>query len=339
MQPAHAHEGDSTLNRPINTVIRTLGTIALCAGTLGSAAIAADTFPSKPVRIIVPSAPGGALDLTTRLVALKMGDYLKQPVIVDNRPGGDTLIGVRLVKDSPADGYTLLSSANGLTLLPQTKANPGFDPVKDFAGIGFMTRSPLILEVGATLPDKNLAEFMARAKAHPGKLSYGHAGVGTPPHIAAAGFLQAAGLDVMSVPYKGNSAAFPDVIGNRLQMIVDGYISSASFIETGKLRPLAVSSAARISALPNVPTFQEQGINYTYTLWLGLLTASGTPKNVVNKLSEALRYATSTPELKQRFQSEGSDTTYVSPQDFDEYIAKETKDMVKLAADLKLPKE
>jgi tripartite-type tricarboxylate transporter receptor subunit TctC len=324
----------------MNPFLRNLGRgVGALAVGFAAAAFAAEPFPTRPVRIVVPAAPGGSLDLTTRLVAQKMGEKLGQTVIVENRPGGDTLIGVRAVKDAPADGYTLLSSANGLTLLPQMKLAPGYDPVKDFAGIGFMTRSPLILEVGADQPDRTLAEFVARAKANPGKLSYGHAGVGTPPHIAAAGFLHAAGLDVLSVPYKGNGAALPDVIGNRLQMIVDGYISSSSFIASGKLKPLGVSSSTRISPLPNVPTFKEQGIDYTYTLWLGLLVRSGTPKEVVQKLSEALRYATSSKELDERFRAEGSDPSFVTSAAFDSYIAQETGQMVKLASDLKLPKE
>lgn len=296
-------------------------------------------FPNKPIRVVVPAAPGGSLDLTTRLVASKMEENLGQTVIVENRPGGDTLVGTRIVKAAPADGYTLFSSANGITLMPQMKLDPGYDPVKDFTGIGFMTRSPLIIEVGAEQPDQNLSDFISRVKAAPGTLSYGHAGFGTPPHIAAAAFLHSAGLDMLSVPYKGNGAAMPDVIGNRLEMIADGYISSASFIETGKLRPLAVTSPTRIAPLPDVPTLKEQGVDYTYTLWLGLLAPSGTPKEVVDRLSEALKYAIGSEDLSARFRSEGSDPSFVTPEEFNDYYRKEVEQMVQLAEDLKLTKE
>jgi tripartite-type tricarboxylate transporter receptor subunit TctC len=239
---------------------------------------AADVYPNKPVRFIVPAAPGGALDLTTRLVAQKMSERPGQTILVENRPGGDTLIGTRVVKDAPSDGYTVLATANGFTLLPNMRVDPGYDPLKDYTAVGFMTRSPMILEAGSDRADKTLADFAARAKARPGALSYGHAGVGSPPHIAAAGFVQSAGLNIVHVPYKGNGAALPDVIGGRLDIIVDGYISSSSFIKAGKLRPLAVSSPTRMASLPDVPTFMEQGFNYTYTLWLGLVARAGVSK-------------------------------------------------------------
>jgi tripartite-type tricarboxylate transporter receptor subunit TctC len=324
-----------------NTIARHLkiGIAVLAFGLAAKLTWAGDSYPSKPIRFIVPAATGGALDLTTRLVALKMGEKLGQTIIVENRPGGDTLLGTRFVKEAPADGYTVFASANGITLLPQMKLNPGYDPLKDFTGIGFMTRAPLVLEVSADQPDRSLADFMARVKAHPGKLSYGHAGVGTPPHIAAAAFLHAAGLDMLSVPYKGNGAALPDVIGNRLEMIFDGYISSSSFIKSGKFRPLAVSSAVRIAPLPNVATFKEQGIDYTYTLWLGLLVRAGTSTAIVQKLSDALRYALQSQELSERFQNEGSDASFVTPEVFNDLYAKEVAHMAKLAADLKLAKE
>jgi len=313
-----------------------LASVLVCVSANVSAA---DTFPSKPVRIVVPAAPGGALDLTTRLVAQKMQEKLGQPVVVENRPGGDTLIATRMVKGAQADGYTLLSSANGITLMPQLKANPGYDPVKDFTGIGFMTRSPLLIEVGSGQSDRTLADFMNRVKSSPDKLSYGHAGFGTPPHIAAAAFLHSAKLQMLSIPYKGNGAALPDIIGNRVEMIVDGYISSISYIKSGMLRPLAVTSESRMAALPDVPTLKESGVNYTYTLWLGLLAPSGTPPAVVQRLSDALRYATESKELSERFRAEGSDPSFVTPAAFNSYFKEEAKDMVQLAKDLNLPKD
>ncbi|AHG64162.1 Bug family tripartite tricarboxylate transporter substrate binding protein [Advenella mimigardefordensis] len=313
-----------------------LGGVFVCT-SMG--ATAADPFPSKPVRIVVPAAAGGALDLTTRLVAQKMQENLGQPVVVENKPGGDTLIATRLVKSAKPDGYTLLSSANGITLMPQLKADPGYDPIKDFTGIGFMTRSPLLIEVGSGQPDQTLTAFMDRVRSNPDKLSYGHAGFGTPPHIAAAAFLHAAKLHMLSIPYKGNGAALPDVIGNRVEMIVDGFISSHSYIKSGMLRPLAITSESRLPSLPDVPTLKESGVDYTYTLWLGLLAPSGTPPEVVRRLSDALRFATADKELNERFRSEGSDPSFVTPAAFNDYYKEEVQDMVQLARDLNLPKD
>ncbi|WPB55908.1 Bug family tripartite tricarboxylate transporter substrate binding protein [Xylophilus sp. GOD-11R] len=312
---------------------------AVVAGLgLGSTATsAADAFPSKPIRIIVPAAPGGSMDLITRLIAQKMGERLGQPVLVDNRVGGDTMVGTRYVKDQPADGYTILAQANGFTIIPALKSEAGYDPVKDFNSIGLMSRLPFMMLVGATDPSRNLAEFIARARTD--KLTFASGGIGGPPHMAAAMFFRQQGLDVATVPYKGNGVALPDVASGLVNTIFDGYISSISYIQSGKLRPLAVTSTARIAPLPNVPTFAEQGVNYSYTLWLGLVAKAGTPKDVVQKLSDALRYAITSKELHDRFVSEGSDPTPMSPQELDDYVVKETAEMKKLVAELGIPKQ
>jgi tripartite-type tricarboxylate transporter receptor subunit TctC len=314
---------------------RSLALLALMFAV--DSAAAAEVSPSKPVRIIVPAASGGSLDITTRLVAQKMGEKLGQSVIVDNRPGADTLLGTRLVKDAPADGYTILAQANGFSVLPALKLDPGYDPLKDFTAIGPMVRSPLIMVVAADQPDRTLQEFIARAKTN--KLSYASGGAGTPPQLAAAMFLQQADLNVLHVPYKGNGAALPDVAAGRVNMLFDGYISSASYLKAGKLKALAVTSSTRIAPLPDVPTFTEQGVNYTYTLWLGLLAPSGTSKEVVQRLSDALHYATTSQDLSERFRSEGSEPMAISPDEFNEYLMKEVAQMTDLATTLKITKE
>jgi tripartite-type tricarboxylate transporter receptor subunit TctC len=266
-----------------------------------------------------------------------MGEKLGQSVIVDNRAGGDTIVGTKIVKEAPADGYTILAQANGFSLMPQLRVEPGYDPVKDFTGIGFMTRSPMILVAGMDQPYRNISELVSNAKKD--KYSFASAGTGSPPHIACAMFNQAANIDVLHAPYKGNGAALPDVIAGRVNYICDGFISSNQFIKGGKLRALAVTSPARIGPLPDVPTFIEQGVNYSYVLWLGLLVKQGTPKDVVQKLSDALKFALSNKELADRFRSEGSDAEFVSPEVFNDYVGKEVTQMAKTAVDLKLPKE
>lgn len=305
-----------------------------------SSALAADPFPSKVVRIVVPTVAGGQADVYGRLVAKKMSEKLGQQVIVDNRPGADTLLGTRVVKDSPADGYTLLVQASGITVFPYLKEDPGYDLQKDFAGIGTFARSPLMMLVGPDQPDKTLAAFVARAKANPGKLSYAHGGIGTPPHIGAAMFLQRAGLDLLPVPYKGNAGAIPDVVGGRAEMIFDAFATASGLVKQGKLRALGVTSLSRLPSTPDIPTLAEQGYpDYSYYFWLGLLAPAATPKDVIEKLSEALRYAVTSPELSERFRNDGNEPLSMSPVEFSNLLKNEQGQMAKLVKDLKLPKQ
>ena len=314
------------------------GIAALAISLAGGSAVAADDFPNKPVRIIIPAAAGGSLDITTRLIAQKMTEKLGQQVIVENRPGADTLLGTRVAKDAPADGYTILGQANSFSLLPHIRLDPGYDPLKDFVGLGIMTTAPYVMAVGADQPDRTVKEFVARGKTT--TLSNASGGTATPQHVAALMFFQMAGLkDVTMVQYKGAGAALPDVVAGRVSVIFDGYISSKSFISTGKLIPLAVTSPTRIAPLPNVPTFVESGYDFTFKFWLGLLVRTGTPKDAVQRLSEALQYALSNKELAERFRSEGADPSYVSPEDFNALLRKEYSDMGKLATDLKFEKQ
>ena len=208
-----------------------------------SASVAVE-FPTKPIRIIVPAATGGSLDVTARLIAQKMSEKLGQQVIVDNRPGADTLLGTRVAKDAPADGYTILSQANSFSLLPHMRFDPGYDPVKDFTGVGVMVTSPYIMELKSDQPDRTVQEFVARAKAT--RLSYASGGPATPQQVAVVKFLQLAGLNnITMVPYKGNGPALVDVAGGNVTMIFDGYISSRPYLDGGKLRPLAVRAGSR----------------------------------------------------------------------------------------------
>lgn len=300
-------------------------------------AIAADPYPNKPIRIILPAAAGGGLDIVARLVAIKMGEKLGQPVVVDNQAGGDTLVGTRNARKAPADGYTVLAHANGFTILPELKEDPGYDPLKDFTGIGLMSRAPFLMEVASADPSRDLKEFVARAKKE--NLTFASGGIGGPPHMAAVMFLKNQGLDMTMVPYKGNSVALPDVAVGRVTMIFDTYVSSLPFIQGGKLRPLAVTSSTRIAPLPDVPTFLEAGINYQYNLWMGLVVRSGTPKDIVQKLSDALRYALESKDLKTRLLSEGSDPSFVTPAEFDAYLVKEVAEMKGLVKELGISKQ
>ena len=313
------------------------GVAALLAGLVTALPAFAQDYPNKPIRIIVPVTPGGALDISVRLVAIKMGEKLGQTIFVENRPGGDTVLATRYVKELPADGYTILAQSNPFSTQPALKKEPGYDPLKDFIPLGPIIRGPVIIEQSAEQPDKSLKDFIARARTS--KLSYASPGIGTAPHLAAALMLQKAGVEVLHIPYKGASAAYADVISGRVNLFTDGYAGSAQFLTTGKMRALAVTGPVRANVLPDVPTLLEQGIDVNYSYWIGLVLKAGTPREVVTRLSDALKYATTSDELVKRFRGDGVDPSFMTPTEFREYIAKEIVDTGKLITDLKIPKE
>lgn len=298
----------------------------------------ADSYPSRPIRMIVPAAAGGLLDVTTRLVAQRMSEVLGVSIIVDNRPGGETMIGTQIVKSSPPDGYTILTQANGMTARPALYNDPGYDLLKDFAPVGPMIRAPFVMLVSPNGP-KTLAEWTADARSKPDAFSFASGGIGTPQHVGAELLMQKANLKLLHVPYTGNGAAMPDVMAGRVSMIFDGYGSSAGYIKSQKLRALGVTSTTRLSALPNVPTIAEQGFpNFSYYFWLGVFAPAGTPKNVINKLSDALHQALANKDLSQRLRSEGSEPLIMSPAQFSDYLKLELTQMSGLMKEAGLPK-
>lgn len=315
-----------------NRMTRTL--VALSIGWLATTSMASDVYPSRPIRIVVNTAPGGLTDVTTRIVAQKMGEKLGQSVIVENKAGADGLLGIRYVKTQPADGYTLLGTAGTFAIQPAVKSDAGYDIGKDFSGVGPMVRSPVLLVEGMSQPDKTLDDFIARAKANPAQLTYASAGVGTTTHLGAALFLKQANLDAMHVPYKGNGSAMTDVIAGRVTMIFEAYGSSVGKVKGGQLKALAVSSSKRLSQLPEVPAMAEKVPGFSFDLWLGVVAPAGTPKPILNKLSEALHFALNSPELKERMSIDGSEPMIMSPDQFDEYLKQDSNHVRKIVKDL-----
>ncbi|WP_233853733.1 Bug family tripartite tricarboxylate transporter substrate binding protein [Paraburkholderia sp. HD33-4] len=308
---------------------------------LASAAsvMADDTYPSHPVRIIVNVAPGGLTDVVTRLVAQRMSETLGKGVTVENRSGGDGLVGIRYVKAAAPDGYTILAAAGTIAIQPSVKLEPGYDLNKDFVGIGPMARSPLLMVESSDLPDKSLADFVARAKANPNKLSYGSAGVGSTTHLGAALFFKRAGVSLLHVPYKGNGAAMTDVLSGRVATIFDAYGSSVANVKAGKLRVLGVTSTARLASLPNVPTMAEQGYpDFSYYLYLCLVAPAGTPPAVVQRLSDALHAATASKELMARFSDNGLEPMTMQPAQFSQFLKQDETNMSKVVAELGIEK-
>lgn len=310
--------------------------IALSATT----AFAADAYPSKPVRIIVNSAPGALLDVTTRSVAQQMAEDLGQPVIVENMAGAAGMLGIRYVKAQKPDGYTILATANTLALAQATKLEPGYDLVRDFTGIGMMNKAPLLMVGFSAQPDKSLPQLVAHAKASPGSMTYATAGVGTSTHMAAALFVHQAGIRMLHVPYKGNAGAMPDVLGGRVNMIFDGVNSSGPYVQDGKLRAFAVSSPKRLPAFPDIPTLAEQGLpNYSFHVYMGLAAPAGTPAPVVMRLAKALKAAQASQAVRERFRKDCAEAGNMSAEEFTAFLRHDLQRNIKVVADLGIPKE
>lgn len=268
-----------------------------------------------------------------------MGENLGQPVVVENRPGGGSLVAIRAVKAFPPDGYTLLAAAPTIAIQPAVMLDPGYDLLKDFVGVGTTGRSAGVLLVGPKFSDKTFADFVASAKKSPGKYTYASAGIGSSTHIGAAMVMQTAGVDVMHVPYKGNSAAWPDVISGRVSAILEATGSGAPKVRDGMMRALAVTSTARSAALPDIPTVAEQGFpNFSYYIWFCFVAPAGTSKDVVKRLNDALRVAQSDKAFLERLRTDGAEPMVMSPEKFDAFLKKELTTMNDLATALKIEK-
>lgn len=315
----------------------------LCGAIIMSLAgptLAVDAYPARPVRIIVNSAPGALLDVTTRAVAQQMADNLGQPVVVENMAGAAGMLGIRYVKTQKPDGYTILATANTLALAQATKLEPGYDLARDFTGIGMMNKAPLIMVGFSAQPDKTLPQLIAHAKASPGSMSYATAGIGTSTHMAAALFVHQAGIKMLHVPYKGNAGAMPDVLGGRVNMIFDGANSSGPYVQDGKLRAFAVSSPKRLPAFPDIPTLAEQGLpNYSFHVYMGLTAPAGTPTPVVMRLAKALKAAQASDAVRERFRKDSAEAGNMSPEAFTEFLRQDLQRNIKVVADLGIPKE
>ena len=297
------------------------------------AAQAQTPYPGKPVRIVVPLAPGGNLDIVARAVAQPLGEAFGQQVIVENRPGASSLVGTQLVARAPADGYTLLAIANTFAVAPSLIPNPGYDPLKDFTGVTLTCLVPQVLVVNPALPARNVKELIALAKSKPGTLTYATSGVGATGHMAAELLSRQAGIKMLHVPYKGNSQAIVDVIGGQVALMFDQVSTSLPQIQSGKLRALAVTSSKRSPLFPEVPTIAESGLpGFEDITFNGLMAPAGTPREVLLRINAEVAKAARNPELHKRFFERGIElTASASPEEFTAYIKAEFDKKAKLA--------
>lgn len=281
----------------------------------------AQTYPSKPVRMIVPLAAGGPTDVLARSIAQNLTETWGQAVLVDNRPGANTNIGTAAVAKSPADGYTLLLTVNNLTINPSLYQDIPFDSLKDFAPISLFATSPLVLVVHPGVSAKSVKDLVALAKARPGELHFGSPGNGSPPHLAGELFNTLAGVKLVHVPYKGITAAVTDLIGGQLEVMFPGSPIALPNAKAGKLRALATTGAKRTAAAPDLPTVAEAGLqNYEMSLWYGLLAPANTPPAIIQRLHGEIARIIALPAVIQQWAALGVEPASTTPEQFAAYL-------------------
>jgi tripartite-type tricarboxylate transporter receptor subunit TctC len=301
--------------------------LVVTLAALAPALAAADAWPTKPVKVIVPFPAGGATDVVARLLAQKLSEAWGQGVVVEDRAGAGGNIGADAAAHSPPDGYTLfMTSGSIVTANPYLYKSMTFDPAKDFVAITNVASGPQVIVVTNSMPVKSLAEFIAYAKANPDKVNFGSAGVGTQTHLAAENFAYAAGLNTMThVPYKGEALALTDLMGGQIQMVTPNLGAAINLIKQGKIRALAVTSAKRSPELPDVPAASETLTGFENTGWFGLMAPTGTPKEVVEKVYRDSAKILHSEEFRNQLAKQGMVPVGNSPADFQAAIREESK--------------
>jgi tripartite-type tricarboxylate transporter receptor subunit TctC len=298
---------------------------AFVALLCGHTALAQGKFPERPITIVVPSAPGGSTDFTARLIAEPLSRALGQPVVVDNKPGASGNIGNQIVARAKPDGYTLLLAYSGFQVgNPHLFKKTGWDPIKDFAPVSMLTRAPQLLATRANLPVNNVRELIAFAKANPGKLNYASSGAGSIQHIAGELFKQMTGTFITHIPYRGAGPAVQDLLGGQVDIFITTPASVVQHIKADKLKGLAVTSNARLTSLPQVPTTREVDLkDFTLDSWFALYAPAGTPNEVVQLLNTEIAKILTSPELKKRAEDAGTLIEHMGPAQLGDYTRKE----------------
>jgi tripartite-type tricarboxylate transporter receptor subunit TctC len=299
-------------------IVGLVGVVVAMAGGIA----AAQDYPSRPVKILVPFAAGGPADVYARFLAQRLQESMGQPFVVENRPGAGALIGTEAAAKSPPDGYTLLLMSNTHTVNESLIPNRPYQLMRDFVPVAPVNSSDLVLVVNPNVKADTLAEFIALAKASPGKLNYASSGPGTPYHMAGELFKAMAGVDIVHVPYKESSAARTAVIGGQVEMMLDAVTTMAPQVTAGKVRALGTSGKARSTVMPTVPTIAEAGVpGYETTIWLGVIAPKGTPPVIVSRLNAEIGKITARPDVRAEWAKQGAVAMTMTPDEFGKYLA------------------
>jgi tripartite-type tricarboxylate transporter receptor subunit TctC len=302
-----------------------VGGLATGFAPLGLGRAAAETYPSKPIRMIVPFTPGSPVDVLARVVTNDLSPRLGQPIVIENKPGAGTTIGTKMAASADPDGYTLMIAASSLVISAAMYPNPGYDPLKSFTPVAMLARSPQTLVIAPSVPAKTVQEFVAYAKEHPGKINFGF-GLGTLPQLLGEYFKVATKTDIVSIPYKGGANAITDMLGGRIQMNFGTPPTLLPLIKQGKIRALAVTTDSRYKDLPDVPTMKESGLpQLSLTFSAGFIAPAGTPQRILEKLNSAINEALKSPKLAANMEKIGFDPEPWTIKQYGDFIAHETK--------------
>jgi tripartite-type tricarboxylate transporter receptor subunit TctC len=283
--------------------------------------VAAQDYPTRPVKIIVPFGVGGPADLYARVVAQHLSEQLKQPFIVEPRPGAGSIIGTDAAAKSPPDGYTLLMMSNTHTTNESLVPNKPFQLMRDFVAVAPVNNSDLVLVLHPSVPANTLQEFIALAKSKPGELNYASSGPGTPYHMAGELFKAMSGTNIEHVPHKTSGDARNNVLGGHLQMMIDAITTMAPYVQAGRVRALGTTGRSRSGVLPDVPTVAEAGVpGYDATIWLGIMAPANTPKPIVDKLNGEINKMLARADIKEMWEKQGAEPMAMSPAEFDKYL-------------------
>lgn len=295
--------------------------IALAGAVLATAAGAAETYPARPVRMVVPYAPGGNADIQARYIAETLTETLGKQFVVDNRPGANGMIGGELAAHSPADGYTVMLIANTFTVNPGLYPKVPFDTIKDFQPVSLVGETPVLFVANPSVAANNVKEFVALAKSRPGQINFGSSGNGSPSHLAGALLEQMSGIKLVHVPYKGIAGAMVDVVAGQIQICFPSITSALPLVKSGKLKAFGIATKSRSALAPDIPTMSEAGVpGYEASIWNGILAPAGTPRPIVNRLNQAIAQILKSPQARERYAHVGAEIRYDSPEEFQALI-------------------
>ena len=307
------------MTKPIPAVL-----LALALGLSALAPSHAQSFPNRPVRIIVPLSPGGGMDTITRGLGQRLSEVFGQTVVVDNRPGAGSVVALEILSTAPPDGHTLMMHSTSPIIHPLLYKGSRFDIQRDFAPISQVSQQGYVMTIHPSIPAKSVLDFVKYLKANPNKLNFASSGIGSPIHMAGELFQIATGTKMIHIPYKGMGAAYTDMIGGRIEVGFPTIVSSMTHVQAGKLRPLAVTPAKRVPAVPDIPTFAEAGVKGVVVVnWYGLIAPKATPKPVIERIAKEVAGAMQSPEVQKRLVAEGSEAVGSTPAEFAAHVRSE----------------